>query len=379
MSEEIKNVSQMPRIFYAKHMRPGLAGYENETILVDFDGIKAMAPSMVGKPVYIHHQDVNVDSLKQDACGYVTDSFYNENDGWFWCKFLAIDDAAHEVVAKKWSVSNAYIPTDWSESGKHNNVDYDRKMLNGEFTHLALVPNPRYEEACIMSPEDFKLYQEIKKAQLAELKNSKPDEQIILTEQKPMLKFFKTSKQEITNADEITDDTFVEFQGRKISVKDLNEIMNAKKNDMRSEMRKNKDEDEDKAKEERENEVFDMDGEDVTMNELKDCYRASKKMKKNGKKAKENDYEDDEKETKAEERENDDSEEDDDEDDDGRDGGENRKKDEEGRKDNKKEKKNSKYFNEMRNAHLNQEVRRVVIETPMDKLARGRSIFGLSK
>ncbi|MGB2578128.1 hypothetical protein AAIR98_000046, partial [Elusimicrobium simillimum] len=45
----------------------------------------------------------------------------------------------------------------------------------GYYTHLALVANPRYEEAEIMTPEDFKAYKEAKRAQLNQLQNSKDD------------------------------------------------------------------------------------------------------------------------------------------------------------------------------------------------------------
>ena len=170
---EKQNAKQFPKCFYAKHMETGLAGYENETILIDTDNLKTMIPTFVGKPVYVRHQEVNLDTMKDEACGYVTDSFYNELDGWLWVKMLITDDDGFLAIANGWSVSNAYVPTEWGTGGTHHNCPYDRKIIGGEFTHLAIVPDPRYEEAKIYTPEEFKAYQEDKKRKLEEVHNSK--------------------------------------------------------------------------------------------------------------------------------------------------------------------------------------------------------------
>lgn len=373
----VENASQFPKLYYAKHMKPGLAGYENETLFADLDAIQRMSPSGVGKPVYVQHQDVNLDKL-HNSDGYITDSFYNGDDGWFWFKFLAVSDKAHQAIKNGWSVSNAYLPTNWEEKGSHINMPYDRKLIDGEFTHLAIVPNPRYEEACIMTPEEFKVYRDEKKSHLAELQNSKPEK---YEEKKPMVfKLFRTAREEITNAEDISDDTFVEFEGHKISVSDLRELKNAKKMKM-NKMKKNKDEDEDKAKDEEiedskknQDGMYDIDGEEVSMNELEETWRASKKnkMKKNG---------EDKTTKKVEKEEDDESEKDEDEEDaeDGKGGGKNREEDEEGHdnKKNKKEKKN--HFEDIRNARESFSPPKNVIDTQMDKAARGRKLFGLSK
>ena len=81
-AEELANDKQYPKVFYARHMEPGLAKYEDETIYVSGNAIKNMAPSFAGKPVYVHHVNtVNLDNLKYEAHGYVVDTFYNERNG----------------------------------------------------------------------------------------------------------------------------------------------------------------------------------------------------------------------------------------------------------------------------------------------------------
>lgn len=218
----------MPKIFYAKHMQPGIARYEKETILVDVEGMKNLIAS-TGKqsiPVYINHQDVDLKNIKDEACGYVCDSFYNEMDGWAWFKFIAVDDAAFGAIKKGWAVSNAYIPNDWAGAGTKNNCPYNREVRNGEFTHLAIVPDPRYEGACIMTPDEFKNYQEVNRKKLDELKNSK---------EKPMFKLFNTKREEVTGS-AVDLDTSIELEnGKSLTIREMVEavVENSKKQEQK--------------------------------------------------------------------------------------------------------------------------------------------------
>lgn len=197
-----------PKVFYARHMKSGLCGYNKETVMVDDDAIKAMLPTFRGKPVYMNHRaDVPLENIKEEACGYVTRSFWNEMDGWGWSEILIIDDAAIEAIERRGiSVSNAYNPTAYEGGGVNHNVPYDRKITNGEFHHLALVDNPRYENAKIFTPEAFKAYQDEKKRQNAALLNSKKEGS------KMTLKLFKDKREEVS---EIEAGTSVEFTNSK--------------------------------------------------------------------------------------------------------------------------------------------------------------------
>jgi hypothetical protein len=159
------NAKQMPEVFMARHMREGVARYEGEdgddVILVRNDTIRKMCESMRGVPVFVIHQDVDMENLQQQADGYVSKCFYNENDGWWWCEFVAVSDKAHEAIQKGWLVSNAYGFEEVdvrNEDGTYINVPYNREILNGEFNHLAIVPDPRYEDAVIMTQEEYKQY-----------------------------------------------------------------------------------------------------------------------------------------------------------------------------------------------------------------------------
>lgn len=218
---ELSNASQFPRMYYARHMQPGVCRYVHsdgveEIVLLKVDTLQKMAPSFVGKPVYVFHQKVDLDNLKDEAAGYVTASFYNELDGWLWVQFIMIDDSGHDSIQGGWSVSNAYIPDESGAGGSWNNNAYHREITTASFTHLAIVPDPRYEDACIFTPEAYKVYQDERRVRLNELRNSKSTEG-----NKFMLKFFKNEKKEVAASD-VDADTMVELtNGKSMKLTDM--------------------------------------------------------------------------------------------------------------------------------------------------------------
>jgi hypothetical protein len=270
-TEVLNGQTQKPNFYYCRHMQPGTCRYDSEMILVDTDAIKHMGATGPGIPVFIHHQpNVPINEIKDKACGYVTESFYNELDGWLWFKFMAIDDECRLAVSNGWAVSNAYRPLQWGAPGTKNNVPYDREIMAAEFTHLAIVPNPRYEDAKIFTPDEFKLYQEAQKAKLAEFQNSKPTP--VILKGFSMFKFLKRKNEEVTNA---ADATHVELEdGKVVTVAEAAQIMNGKR------MKKNEGDEQSVTDEDKENEMFDLDGEKLPLKALKNAYRKMNAMEK---------------------------------------------------------------------------------------------------
>jgi hypothetical protein len=352
-SKEVQNASQFPKHYYARHMQPGICGYGTEKVLVDTDAIKRMLGNdAVGKPVYVLHQKVELDTIKDKADGYIIDSFYNEVDGWGWFKILVIDDKAHAAIAKGWSVSNAYVPDEWGMGGTKNNVPYDREIVNGHFTHLAIVPDPRYEDACIMTPDQFKIYQNSKKQQLEELRNSKSQSSGGKT-----MKLFKFKREEVSTVDA---DTSIELEnGKSITIA---EMVNA--------VKKNADEMDEKMNGDS---MVECDGEKMPLKELVNRYNNA--MKKNSEEAEEKknrekkNAEDEAEKKKAKDEE------------DGEKGDREKKNAEEKAKkekeDKEEEEKKNAHFLELKNANeRGAPATTVVVETGMDKLARGRAVYG---
>ena len=86
----------------------------------------------------------------------------------------------------------------------HNNP-YKKEILDGEYEHLALVADPRYEEAVILTPEDFKSYKEAKKKEIDAMSLDNSKKAVIKKsvennkERKTMFQFF--TKKKVENMD----------------------------------------------------------------------------------------------------------------------------------------------------------------------------------
>ena len=191
----VKNAQSLPEVYYGLHFSEGLAEYAEAgrdpyRILINENTIKSMNPSFTGKPVYVDHVDeVNLENLQAEADGYVVDSFYNKSDGKCWVRFIVVSDRGKQAIRSGWKLSNAYIPKSFSGGGLWHGVQYEKEVTAGEYEHLAIVKNPRYEESMILTPEQFKQYNGEKEVELTRLANSKENK-------KMALKFWKRAKVE---------------------------------------------------------------------------------------------------------------------------------------------------------------------------------------
>lgn len=183
----------LPQLFFGMHFVPGCAEYaeagkEPYRIFLNEETIKGMDASFQGRPVYVKHvNEVNLENI-QEADGYVVRSFYNPTDGKHWAEFLVVSDKGHEAIRSGWRLSNAYIPKEFAGGGLWNGITYQKEVTRGEYEHLAIVPNPRYDESIILTPAQFKEYNEKKELEIKRLANSKGE--------KSVLNLFKKTKVE---------------------------------------------------------------------------------------------------------------------------------------------------------------------------------------
>lgn len=218
----IKNAKTIPQLYYGLHMEIGVAEYREPKqqplrIFIGEQTIKNMDASFRGRPVYVQHvAEVDLENIQAEADGYVVRSFFNKSDGKHWVEFLVVSDQGHEAVRSGWKLSNAYVPQEMSSGGMWHGLQYDKEVVSGKYDHLAIVPNPRYEDSIILTPEEFKAYNEKKEAELSRLANSKQ-------ERESMLNFFKKSKVEkLENAQEIDSLSVVLPKSKKeMSISDL--------------------------------------------------------------------------------------------------------------------------------------------------------------
>jgi hypothetical protein len=172
--------NQKGRIYYGLHFYSGVAEYEEAgkapyRVFLNENTLRQMDPSFAGRPVFVLHVDdveQNIDVLRAEADGWVVESFYNEADGKHWVKFIAVSEKAERAIKQGMRLSNSYFPKQLGQGGVWNGVSYDKEITAGEYEHLALVPNPRYDESVVMTPEQFKDYNENHRLELKKLANN---------------------------------------------------------------------------------------------------------------------------------------------------------------------------------------------------------------
>ncbi len=249
---EFKNAKSWPKMYKARHLEPGLVFYQDigpvdpklgrprgMTFLLRKEAIDRMRNSFKGRPVVnFEHKDVAPEDFKKGkADGIIVDSWWNSEDAWDWVSFLAWDEDTKKNCENGFQLSCAYVPTEMDMTpGSYHNIPYDGEIINAEYTHMAIVPNPRYEGSKIICNSNggsmiekikalfnFKgtshaveldLNTEIEidgaKLPLVELVNSFKAEQAA------------KEKAELDNAAKtITDETLVNVDGKDVAVKDL--------------------------------------------------------------------------------------------------------------------------------------------------------------
>ena len=120
-------------------------------MLIQKPTIDASLTSMIGAPVIIQHQDITEKNADELRCGAISDAYFNDMDGWYYCEGVIWDKKAQKLIDKGWSVSCSYDFLGYNdEGGVENNIKYDKEFTKLNFTHLAIVDNPRYERANIV-------------------------------------------------------------------------------------------------------------------------------------------------------------------------------------------------------------------------------------
>lgn len=171
-------------IYYGIHLYPGVVQYDppdkkSYKLFLNEDALRSMDQSFAGRPVFVEHVDgVSSDKakLKNEADGWVIESFFNQNDGKHWVKFIIVSDEGERGIRNGMRLSNSYFPLSFAEGGVWNAIPYDKRLISGEYEHLALVKNPRYAESIILTCEQFKKYNEEKLNELNRLKNNNDNE-----------------------------------------------------------------------------------------------------------------------------------------------------------------------------------------------------------
>lgn len=200
------------RYFTSRFIEAGPAHYKmgngEKVVLVKKETLDKFINTMVGAPVVIDHKDVTDENVKDEAVGFVSRVWFNDQDGWFYCDGIIRDDNAETLITEQgYSVSCAYTVLDKNkEGGLWHDIEYDEEVLDGTFDHLAIVSNPRYKDATILlnstdlqekEDEVFGLFNS------KQIRNSKEDNEMDkrkkISEVEAILYDIKDGKEELTD------------------------------------------------------------------------------------------------------------------------------------------------------------------------------------
>lgn len=256
-------------------MRRGLCAYPKETIYVSQEALWQLSNSALGVPVVVDHPselitDENVANLA--VVGRVSAMEYDAITDTWDAVFVVDNEEAISLLQNGWGVSTAWFGDKYASGGTHNNVGYDRELIEGRYEHLAIVKTPRYEMAINPIFLNSKALQDNTNKVTIEASNSKIGKNNMIG------KIFKrlVSREELkTNEGE---EIFVDIDGIDVP---LSQVIS----DVKTLRLNKKNEDEEKEKEEKkeakkmanDTDEVDVDGEKISVNALKQMYKENKK------------------------------------------------------------------------------------------------------
>lgn len=140
------------RHFVSRFIEAGAVSYGSAGVLkVTKEALDKFVQSFVACPVIVKHKKLTKENVNDERVGVVNSVWFEPNDAWFYCDGVIYDNDAIRKIENGWSVSCTYDMTESTgESGEWHNIHFDDELLNGVFQHLAIVPNPRYEDATII-------------------------------------------------------------------------------------------------------------------------------------------------------------------------------------------------------------------------------------
>lgn len=229
-------VGQKAKPYSCNFIEPGIVSYRDiGIVLVKKEALDKMAKSFEGCPVFNGmHKDVSArdftDNLKD---GTVDSAVWNPQTGWFDARFFADNaDTIRNCEGGSFSVSCAYDVTKWGPGGVYHNIPYAAEVLDGVYTHLAIVPNPRYEAARIiynakgghMKLMFWKKNDEVKNASEVELENATVaigDEEVPISKMITLWNSEEAKKKAAAATSRMNDDDIILVSGKRVTVGEL--------------------------------------------------------------------------------------------------------------------------------------------------------------
>lgn len=274
-NSKLYNSDKYPKRYRAEFIEPGIISYEDigmGKVYVGDETLSKMNQSFIGRPVVnVVHQDLSPeeafrlseDDLESLACGVVYDVGKLPN-GWYYCDMIIWDEATkYNIDVKGFSCSCAYVVNQVGVPGEYHGIKYDEEILDGVYTHNAIVERPRYERSKVYAIE--KSYTNSRYDEVVKILTNSKGEKVMAQIFKHLFNARKEKTETVENSAQnelkSIDGAFVEVDGEKIS---LENAISAYKTVKENEKSDTELKDEDKV---------DVDGELVNVADLKNAYR----------------------------------------------------------------------------------------------------------
>ena len=133
------------KFYKRKFIASGIVGYDDTgdgNLLLKKSVIDEGLKSIIKKPVIITHEG-------KEAVGEVVDAYFNQDDDSFICGFNIWNKEAIDLLDNKgYGISCSYnILKENKKGGTYHNIPYRSEAEAIDFTNIAIVEKPRYEEA----------------------------------------------------------------------------------------------------------------------------------------------------------------------------------------------------------------------------------------
>lgn len=124
-------------------LEPGIVrfGDKNLTVYISEKAIERYSYRLKGKPVTVGHiEGITEANAQQYSVGDV--AVCTEPGE---CVVTIKNEEADRKIESGERFSCCWVPVKWGPGGTWHNIPYDKELVEMDFTHLAIVPDPRYE------------------------------------------------------------------------------------------------------------------------------------------------------------------------------------------------------------------------------------------
>lgn len=140
-----------PGVVFYEDMKDADGNKVGGNVLVQKAALDKMAASMEGKPIINwDHRSVKPNEYNKGTFqGIIGKPYYNSQTGWYHAPGYVWDEATKRNIQNGYSISCAYTVSEWAQGGTYHKVPYEQEVVDGSYTHIAVVSTPRYEGARI--------------------------------------------------------------------------------------------------------------------------------------------------------------------------------------------------------------------------------------